>query len=120
MPLRLTKKEGVPILSMTITASTAQTQKVHHARHPNISIAPRDGREHYTAQGAGAEVHIQLPLLLRLKAITDRFTKPAVASRASLSSFALSSAVDPKLELSANVHGELQLRLDTDALNVEL
>jgi HUS1 checkpoint protein len=63
------------------------------------------------------DVHIQLPPLLQLKAISDRFTKLAVASR--VSSSGSSGSVNPKLELSANMHGHLRLRLDTDTLDVE-
>jgi len=63
------------------------------------------------------DVHIQLPPLLQLKAISDRFTKLAVASR--VSSSGPTSSANPRLELGANMHGNLRLRLDTDTLDVE-
>ena len=73
------------------------------------------------------DVHIQLPPLLQLKAISDRFTKLALAAAESGnggggrggSSSSSSSSSNPKLEISANMHGDLRLRLDTDTLQVE-
>ncbi|KAI8630204.1 checkpoint protein Hus1/Mec3 [Xylariaceae sp. FL1651] len=160
--LRLTKKDGMPVLSMTITTSTAPAnlpQGVSRFGMNPINRAP--GNNHYGDDDDGIfaaepletnlqrerekvitqdipvrvlhpetvetimqpkvrepDVHIQLPPLLQLKAISDRFTKLAVASRASSTSGS-SSSVNPKLELSANMHGDLRLRLDTDTLDVE-
>lgn len=57
------------------------------------------------------EVHIQLPPLLQLKAISDRFTKLALDS-------AGSGSKAPKLELSANMHGSLRLRIATEATDI--
>ncbi|KLU93179.1 checkpoint protein hus1 [Magnaporthiopsis poae ATCC 64411] len=94
------------------------------------------------------DVHIQLPPLMQLKAISDRFTKLAMTASASSSSLAAaplaaivggggglgnngggigassaataaSSNGSPKLELSANMHGSLRLRVATDSLDVE-
>lgn len=56
------------------------------------------------------DVHIQLPPLLQLKAISDRFTKLAMDSA--------SAAKAPKLELSANMHGGLRLRIATEATDI--
>ncbi|KAI1736694.1 checkpoint protein Hus1/Mec3 [Xylaria scruposa] len=164
--LRLTKKDGVPILSMTITTSTAPANPPQGVARFNLNPANRasgndphddddddddDGifaaepletnlqreREKIITQDIPVrvlhpetvetimqpkvrepDVHIQLPPLLQLKAISDRFTKLAVASRASSSSTSTAN-VNPKLELSANMHGDLRLRLDTDTLDVE-
>ncbi|GAW17441.1 hypothetical protein ANO14919_068980 [Xylariales sp. No.14919] len=159
--IRLTKKEGVPILSMTITTSTAPANPAQGVGRFNVNPATRapgddpydddDGiftaeplethlqreREKIITQDIPVrvlhpetvesimqpkvrepDVHIQLPPLLQLKAISDRFTKLAVASRAASSS-APATSVNPKLELSANMHGDLCLRLDTDTLDVE-
>ncbi|KAI0011093.1 Hus1-like protein [Xylariaceae sp. FL0662B] len=155
--IRLTKKDGIPLLSMTITTTTApanQPQGVarfgtHSAnafggdgyddddvfnQEPLMTTLQRE-REKIITQDIPVrvlhpetvetimqpkvrepDVHIQLPPLLQLKAISDRFTKLALASRASTSSNATAS---PKLELSANMHGDLRLRLGTDTLNVE-
>ncbi|OTB13652.1 hypothetical protein K445DRAFT_319868 [Daldinia sp. EC12] len=165
--IRLTKKDGIPVLSMTITTSTKEPQGA--ARQGGIGANPGAGnhRGNYDDDEDGVfahepletnlrrerekivtqdipvrvlhpdtvetimqpkirdpDVHIQLPPLLQLKAISDRFTKLAIAARASTSTnaaaaVASSSSYSPKLELSANMHGGLRLRLDTDSLNVE-
>ncbi|KAI0190122.1 checkpoint protein Hus1/Mec3 [Astrocystis sublimbata] len=191
--IRLTKKDGVPILSMTITTSTAPSNNPNTggpqgvARF-NLNPANRPGsedpfggeddedgvfnaepletnlqreREKIITQDIPVrvlhpetvetimqpkvrepDVHIQLPPLLQLKAISDRFTKLAVAARGGGSTAlypgdksggggggtgfgggagggAGGGSGSPKLELSANMHGSLRLRLDTDALDVE-
>ncbi|KAI1455268.1 Hus1-like protein [Annulohypoxylon moriforme] len=157
--IRLTKKDGIPVLSMTITTTTApnkdaQPQGVARFGAVNANAAGMqyndddDGvfahepletnlhreREKIITQDIPVrvlhpdtvetimqpkvrepDVHIQLPPLLQLKAISDRFTKLALASRPSTSA----SAASPKLELSANMHGGLRLRLNTDTLDVE-
>ncbi|KAK4178406.1 checkpoint protein Hus1/Mec3, partial [Triangularia setosa] len=65
------------------------------------------------------DVHIQLPPLLQLKAISDRFTKLALTTASSSSSSHNNpGSKDPKLELSANMHGSLRLRLSTDTLDI--
>ncbi|KAI1084135.1 Hus1-like protein [Whalleya microplaca] len=156
--IRLTKKDGIPLLSMTITTTTApanQPQGVarfgaHNANafggdgyddsdifnHEPLETTLQREREKIITQDIPVrvlhpetvetimqpkvrepDVHIQLPPLLQLKAISDRFTKLALASRTSTSSTA--AAPSPKLELSANMHGDLRLRLETDTLNVE-
>ena len=61
------------------------------------------------------DVHILLPPLLSLKAVSDKFTKLAIATTTSGSS--ISSA--PKLELLANMHGSLKMRCKTDSLAIE-
>ncbi|KAI0124132.1 checkpoint protein hus1 [Xylariales sp. AK1849] len=163
--LRLTKKDGIPILSMTITTTTAQpnaraegvsrfnaqlnrdkagggfnddddddgvfnveplethlkrerekiiTQdipvRVLHPEHVETIMQPKV-RE--------PDVHIQLPPLLSLKAVSDRFTKLALASRVgSSTSSSNTAAISPKLEISANMHGSLRLSLTTDTLDI--
>lgn len=68
------------------------------------------------------DVHIMFPSLLQLKNISDRFTKLAMTSKSGSASgatgFRGSIASVPKLELSANMHGCLRLRLVTDAMNI--
>lgn len=171
--LRLTKKDGVPILSMTITTSTRPTNPHGHgggfskfgggssaagsgghannyngddndgifAAEPLETTLHRD-REKIITQDIPVrvlhpetvetimqpkvrepDVHIQLPPLLQLKAISDRFTKLALAAAESGSGSrgggSGNSSSNPKLEISANMHGDLRLRLDTDTLQVE-
>lgn len=175
--LRLTKKDGVPILSMTITTSTRPTNpnnyggngfssrlggapssthnNNHNSNNPFGDNDDEDGnfpaeplettlhrdREKIITQDIPVrvlhpetvetimqpkvrepDVHIQLPPLLQLKAISDRFTKLALAAADTGSGPGGnrgSSNSNPKLEISANMHGDLRLRLDTDTLQVE-
>jgi HUS1 checkpoint protein len=145
--LRLTKRDGVPVLSMTIHTTTkdaapggpfggpgnagghfpGEADDGAFATEP-LEVALRREREKIITQDMPVrvlhpetvetimqprvrepDVHIQLPPLLQLKAISDRFTRLA-ASTASRSS--------PKLELSANMYGSLRLRIATDALDI--
>jgi HUS1 checkpoint protein len=64
------------------------------------------------------DVHIILPSLVQLKAISDRFTKLAVSNSKSNGAGPLSSAFGPKLEMSANMHGSLKLGIATDSLRI--
>lgn len=71
------------------------------------------------------DAHVLLPPLLQLKSISDRFTKLALAtasgasaSAATIAGSGLSNAHVPKLELSANMHGNLKLSIRTDALDI--
>lgn len=144
--LRLTKKEGLPVLSMTITTTTSSNANagngpgrqarddpfaddedgVFHAEHLETSL--RREHEKIITQDIPVrvlhpetvetimqpkvrepDVHIQLPPLMQLKAISDRFTKLALASGSSKS---------PKLELSANMHGGLRLRIRTETTDI--
>jgi HUS1 checkpoint protein len=72
-------------------------------------------------QSREPDVHIALPPLLQLKSISDRFTKLAVSSTKTPNGsmgFRGNSTRTPKLELSANMHGCLRLRLKTDAMDI--
>lgn len=146
--LRLTKKKGVPVLSMTITTTTSRPS------HANAHAPPRPSshddpfgfvdddndrthletslrREHEkiitqdipirvlhpdtvasTVQPVLQEpdVHIQLPPLVQLKAISDRFTKLALAAG--------SSSKSPRLEISASMHGGLRVRITTETADI--
>ena len=65
------------------------------------------------------DAHIILPSLIQLKAISDRFTKLAIATSTGSASRSVSSTVNvPKLELAANMHGSLRLSISTDSLNI--
>ncbi|KAH8652164.1 checkpoint protein hus1 [Xylariales sp. PMI_506] len=190
--LRLTKKDGIPLLSMTITTTTAPpggggggtasyarlgsynpaNQNRNARRSADDPFGDGDGGEGDNYEDDGVfnveplethlhrerekiitqdipvrvlhpehvetimqpkvrepDVHIQLPPLLSLKAISDRFTKLAIASRTSGGSggggggggggASSSSFISPKLEVSANMHGSLRLALTTDTLDIE-
>ena len=141
--LRLTKKDGLPILSMTITTTTAShTSTGPHARAgthdpfaedvfepEHLETSLRREHEKIITQDIPVrvlhpetvetimqpkvrepDVHIQLPPLLQLKAISDRFTKLAMSST--------SASKAPKLEISANMHGSLRLRIATEATDI--
>ena len=164
--LRLTKKEGLPVLSMTITTTTSSTTNAGPNVPPTANAGPnvpptanaasddpfatnqddammfqpehletslRREHEKIITQDIPVrvlhpetvetimqpkvrepDVHIQLPPLLQLKAISDRFTKLASAGSTSSSS----STKSPKLELSANMHGSLRLRIRTDTTDI--
>ncbi|KAH6655355.1 checkpoint protein Hus1/Mec3 [Truncatella angustata] len=163
--LRLTKKDGIPLLSMTITTSTTSkndggpSRFGHNKRNPLNAQGVLDGddddgifnieplethlnreREKIITQDIPVrvlhpehvemimqpkvrepDVHIQLPPLMSLKAISDRFTKLAVAARVGSGTNANNSTISsysPKLEIAANMHGSLRLSLNTDTLDV--
>ena len=163
--LRLTKKDGLPVLSLTITTTTtagsstnaaaaaaaaagpqARTAAVDnddpfamgdedelfHAEHLETSL--RREHEKIITQDIPVrvlhpetvetimqpkvrepDVHIQLPPLLQLKAISDRFTKLAQTTTATGGG---GGAKAPRLELAANMHGSLRLRIATDTTDI--
>ncbi|KAH7310099.1 checkpoint protein Hus1/Mec3 [Rhexocercosporidium sp. MPI-PUGE-AT-0058] len=148
--IRLTKKDGVPVLSLTIITNTISSGHSGHgflngsASTPDpfgdnafreesldANIGGRD-RETIVTQDIPIRVltadsvegiheprvresdaHIILPSLIQLKAISDRFTKLAMATTNGRSSTAA-----PKLELAANMHGSLKLSIATDSLDI--
>lgn len=145
--LRLTKKDGLPILSLTIITSTGQggagflkaTQNIDPFGDDAFEEEPLDNnlgrsRETIITQDipvrvltadsvAGIheprcrepDVHLLLPSLVQLKAISDRFTKLASTTSTMGPS---TSGRGPILEFSANMHGSLKLSISTDALNI--
>ncbi|KAH6715153.1 cell cycle checkpoint protein-like protein [Leptodontidium sp. MPI-SDFR-AT-0119] len=147
--IRLTKKDGVPVLSLTIITNTISSGHSGHgflngsAPDPFGDNAFREesldanmgGRDRETivtqdipirvltadsVEGIHephvreSDAHIILPSLIQLKAISDRFTKLAMATMNGRSS----TAAAPKLELAANMHGSLKLSIATDSLNI--
>lgn len=67
------------------------------------------------------DVHIMLPNLLQLKAISERFTKLALSSSTTASGGRASDAPSSqsRLTLSANAHGVLRIGVETPALKIE-
>ncbi|THY14878.1 Hus1-like protein [Aureobasidium pullulans] len=165
--IRLTKKNNIPLLSLTITTSIfAGASKAPVRNDPsdehgyNPGFPSRDGfadqfpgdelddpavydrpqRETTITQdipikvlspavvsglreprAKEPDVHIDLPPLMQLKSISDRFTKLAIASTKTpngSTGFRGNTTRAPKLELSANMHGCLRLRLKTDAMDI--
>ncbi|KAK0651793.1 NUV101 protein [Cercophora newfieldiana] len=161
--LRLTKRDGIPMLSMTIHAMTkdgAQDARAggpygnqfggggHHNpddpfgdasdifQQESLELTMKREREKVITQDIPVrvlhpdtvetimqpkvrepDVHIQLPPLLQLKAISDRFTKLAMTTSSS-SRGGGGASQNPKLELSANMFGSLRLRLAAESLDI--
>lgn len=67
-------------------------------------------------------VHIMLPPLLQLKAISERFTKLALSTSSSGTRDRRAADAPPsssRLILSANAHGVLRIGVETSALKIE-
>ena len=67
------------------------------------------------------DVHIMLPPLLQLKAISERFTKLALSTSTSAARgrAADAPASSSRLTLSANAHGVLRIGVETASLKIE-
>ncbi|KAH7377958.1 cell cycle checkpoint protein-like protein [Cadophora sp. MPI-SDFR-AT-0126] len=146
--IRLTKKDGVPVLSLTIITNTISSGHSGHGflngsgsadpfgdnafQEESLDAGMGRDRETIVTQDIPIRVltadsvegiheprvresdaHIILPSLIQLKAISDRFTKLAMAT-----TNGRTSSAAPKLELAANMHGSLKLSIATDALNI--
>jgi len=59
-----------------------------------------------------------LPPLSQVRAISDRFTRLALATKGGGASGGGFNAAGPRLELSANMHGCLKVAIGTDAMRV--
>jgi HUS1 checkpoint protein len=151
--IRLTKKDGVPVLSLTITthmvnngnsasgflnpanvdpfgdnafreesldANMGRDREAIVTQDIPIRILTADSVEGiHEPRVREPNAHIVLPSLIQLKAISDRFTKLAVAtSYGGTRGGAGSTTSVPKLELAANMHGSLKLSISNDALNI--
>jgi HUS1 checkpoint protein len=159
--LRLTKKDNVPLLSLTIIVPTPVASgkplganqghaPQHFPDHEGMTSARTGSRETTITQditvrvlAAAAvegiheprcpepEVHILLPPLLQLKSISERFTRLAMASvkggiatgigTGTSTQVGLQGGIGsgPRLEIAANMHGELRIGIRTEALNVQ-
>jgi HUS1 checkpoint protein len=148
--IRLTKKDGAPVLSLTIITNTISSGNSANGGLNGANADPfgdnafqeealdanmRD-RETVVTQDIPIRVltavsvegiheprvrepdaYIILPSLIQLKAISDRFTKLALATATGTKGGG-SNAATPKLELAANMHGSLKLSIATDSLNI--
>ncbi|KAI9746408.1 MAG: hypothetical protein M1818_000121 [Claussenomyces sp. TS43310] len=150
--LRLTKKDGIPLLSLTIITNTISAGNSANGvlnshnqdpfgedafREESLDVSAGRDRETIVTQDIPIrvltaesvegiheprvrepDVHLLLPSLTQLKAISERFTRLASAT-SNATATGLSSSVNvPKLELSANMYGSLKLSIATDALNI--
>ncbi|MCJ1337073.1 hypothetical protein MMC09_002352 [Bachmanniomyces sp. S44760] len=174
--LRLTKKDNIPLLSLTIVThaplassgrafgNLSDEARGFRAGNNESALEEADGNDNGAMSfGSGIQrdshttitqdipvrvisaasvegiheprcpepdVHILLPNLLQLKSISERFTKlglSAIKRSSTTGGFARTGGVaaavgagaGPRLELSANMHGELRLGMRSDALNIE-
>jgi HUS1 checkpoint protein len=138
--IRLTKKDNVPVLALTIVTTTASNT---YSAFPAAGLVD-DGFNAESAFGGGnretivtqeipvrvlapdvvaglhepqcrePDVHIILPPLMQLKSISDRFTKLALADIKD----GASTTSRTRLELAANMHGCLKMSIRTDAMNI--
>lgn len=138
--IRLTKKDNVPLLALTI--ATASSNNSHSAfptgtnrnedamldDHPSSNretiitqevpvrvLAPDVVAGLHEPQTREPDVHIILPPLLQLKSISDRFTKLALAGSRTGAGTASNRT---RLEMAANMHGCLKMSIHTDAMNI--
>lgn len=67
------------------------------------------------------DVHITLPPLMQLKAVSDRFTRLALNSKSGGDGIPVSTGLGagPRLEMAANMHGCLRLRLMLDSVEIQ-
>ncbi|KAF2002564.1 Hus1-like protein [Amniculicola lignicola CBS 123094] len=138
--IRLTKKDNVPLLALTIVTTTSS----NHAAFPTGTRNDEDGMENFdNTFGSGnretivtqeipvrvlapdtvaglhepqtrePDVHIMLPPLMQLKSVSDRFTKLALVGAKNGS-----TATRTRLEMAANMHGCLKMSIKTDAMSI--
>jgi HUS1 checkpoint protein len=140
--IRLTKKDNIPLLSLTIVTnsytsgiSTTTDDGLGGSFGDDASFAPhgRD-RETIITQDVAVrvlsaesvegiheprcrepDVHIMLPSLMQIKSISERYTKIAATTATNPSA---GSGSSPKLELSGNMYGSLKISITTDALSI--
>lgn len=162
--IRLTKKDNVPLLSLTIITNNLTSIRpanpiittnlnpenapfpedlsandsfgepnaagvFPHDREttitqdiPVIVLAPATVASIHEPVCPQPDVHIMLPPLLQLKAISERFTKLALSTSASATRdrrAADAPASSSRLILSANAHGILRIGVETPALKIE-
>ncbi|ORY10271.1 checkpoint protein Hus1/Mec3 [Clohesyomyces aquaticus] len=140
--IRLTKKDNMPLLALTIATTSSSNS---YAAFPTAAANNNeDGMDNLDASfGGGAretivtqeipvrvlgpdtvaglhepqcrepDVHIILPPLMQLKSISDRFTKLALAGAKSGT-----TASRSRLEVAANMHGCLKMSIKTDAMSI--
>jgi HUS1 checkpoint protein len=131
--IRLTKKDSMPLLALTIaTASSApnpfnapmdDTQAFSSANRETIItqevpvrvLGPDTVAGLHEPQCREPDVHIILPPLLQLKSISDRFTKLALAGGRTAAGNSSSST---RLDMAANMHGCLRMSIKTDAMSI--
>ena len=142
--IRLTKKDNMPVLALTIvTTTSSNTYSAFPASMANNDdgfeasfdnefgggnretivtqeipvrvLAPDTVAGLHEPQSREPDVHIILPPLMQLKSISDRFTKLALGdTKAGTASMASRT----RLEVAANMHGCLKMSIRSDAMNI--
>jgi HUS1 checkpoint protein len=138
--IRLTKKDNLPVLALTIVTTTSSNaysaipttaannddlfdasfenefggnrETIVTQEIPVRVLAPDIVASLHEPRTREPDVHIMLPPLLQLKSISERFTKIA------LSDAKTGSSGRTRLELAANMHGCLKMSIKTDAMNI--
>ncbi|KAH7371978.1 checkpoint protein Hus1/Mec3 [Pyrenochaeta sp. MPI-SDFR-AT-0127] len=142
--IRLTKKDNMPVLALTIVTTTSSntfnafpTATANHddpfdasldhelgggnretivtQEIPVRVLAPDTVASLHEPQCREPDVHIILPPLMQLKSISDRFTKLALGDPKAGSG---STTSRTRLEVAANMHGCLKMSIRTDALSI--
>lgn len=142
--IRLTKKDNMPVLALTITTTTASNtfgafptataghddsfdaslehefgggnrETIVTQEIPVRVLAPDAVASLHEPQCREPDVHIILPPLMQLKSISDRFTKLALGDPKGGSG---PTASRTRLEIAANMHGCLKMSIKTDALSI--
>lgn len=139
--IRLTKKDNLPMLALTIVTTTSSNsysaipttaanndegfdasfenefggnrETIITQEIPVRVLAPDVVASLHEPRTRDPDVHIILPPLMQLKSISDRFTKIALGD-----SRPGTTTSRTRLELSANMHGCLRMRIRTDAMNI--
>jgi HUS1 checkpoint protein len=135
--IRLTKKDNIPVLALTIvTTASSHTHSAFPSRGGDFDapsfdegavretiviqevpvkvLAPDAVAHLHEPQYREPDVHIILPPLMQLKSISDRFTKLALADAKTGSS----STPSTRLELAANMHGCLKMSIRSDSMSI--
>ncbi|KAF1939192.1 Hus1-like protein [Clathrospora elynae] len=130
--IRLTKKDNVPVLALTIVmAASANTHRAFDAPFDDFGggsretmvtheiavrvLSPEAVAHLHEPATREPDVYINLPSLMQLKSISDRFTKLALADTKPSTA---STASRTRLEVAANMHGCLKLSIKSDAMSM--
>jgi HUS1 checkpoint protein len=141
--IRLTKKDNIPVLALTIVTTTSSNtynafstatdnddefgasfggelgegnrETIITQEIPVRVIPPDTVAGLHEPATRDPDVHIVLPPLMQLKSISDRFTRLAMSDKKPGSE---STASKTRLELAANMHGCLKMSIKTDAMSI--
>lgn len=141
--IRLTKKDNMPMLALTIVTTSSNTfgafptttsnnddgfdasfdnefggssrETIVTQEIPVRVLAPDTVASLHEPKCREPDVHIMLPPLIQLKSISDRFTKLAMAD---VKGGTGTTTPRTRLELAANMHGCLKMSIRSDAMNI--